>query len=59
MIAKVPVYDFEQVSDDLDELVSLFDTQNNMKIVGKMKEMVPEYKSNNSVFEKLDAGKNQ
>jgi FlaA1/EpsC-like NDP-sugar epimerase len=54
MIAKVPVYDYKQVSQDLDELVSLFDTQDNMEIVKKMKEMVPEYVSNNSVYEKLD-----
>jgi FlaA1/EpsC-like NDP-sugar epimerase len=54
MIAKVPVYDFKKVSDDLDELVSLFNTQDNMQIVKKMKEIVPEFKSNNSIFEKLD-----
>jgi FlaA1/EpsC-like NDP-sugar epimerase len=54
MIAKVPVYDFKEVSNQLDELISLFNSQDNMDIVRKMKEIVPEYKSNNSVFEKLD-----
>ncbi len=54
MIAKVHNYDFKEVSTDLDELVSLFNSQDNMEIVKKMKEIVPEYKSNNSVFEKLD-----
>lgn len=54
MIAKVKEYDFDSVSRQLDELVALFPSQENMAIVGKMKEMVPEYKSNNSVYEKLD-----
>jgi FlaA1/EpsC-like NDP-sugar epimerase len=54
MIAKVPVYDFKKISSELDQLVSLFNSQNNMEIVKKMKEIVPEYISNNSVFEKLD-----
>ena len=35
-------------------LVDLFKTQNNMALVSKMKEIVPEYISNNSEFEKLD-----
>ncbi|CAN5317140.1 nucleoside-diphosphate sugar epimerase/dehydratase [soil metagenome] len=54
MIAKVPVTDFNKISRELDELVSLFNSQDNMEIVKKMKEILPEYKSNNSVFEKLD-----
>jgi FlaA1/EpsC-like NDP-sugar epimerase len=54
MIAKVPVYDLKKISNELDELISLFNSQNNMEIVKKMKEIVPEYRSNNSVFEKLD-----
>jgi FlaA1/EpsC-like NDP-sugar epimerase len=54
MIAKVKAYDFNQVSRQIDELIALFPSQDNMAIVGKMKMMVPEYKSNNSVFEKLD-----
>jgi FlaA1/EpsC-like NDP-sugar epimerase len=36
------------------ELVNLFDLQDNTKIVAKMKEILPEYISNNSEFETLD-----
>ncbi|MCX6311812.1 MAG: nucleoside-diphosphate sugar epimerase/dehydratase [Bacteroidetes bacterium] len=54
MIAKVPIYNFKEVTKQMDELISLFNSQDNMEIVGKMKEIVPEYKSNNSVYEKLD-----
>lgn len=54
MIAKVPVYDIQEVTNHLDELIALFNSQDNMQIVRKMKEIVPEFKSNNSVFEKLD-----
>lgn len=54
MIGKVREYDFDQINQQLTELVSLFSSQNNVKIVAKMKEIVPEYRSNNSEFEKLD-----
>lgn len=54
MIAKVRNYDFEEISAEIDVLSNLFNTQDNDKIVRKMKAIVPEFKSNNSVFEKLD-----
>lgn len=54
MIAKVKEYDFNEVSSTINELIILFDKQNNDTIVKKMKELVPEFKSNNSVFEALD-----
>lgn len=38
----------------INELMALFQTQDNQKIVAKMKEIVPEFKSNNSIFEQLD-----
>jgi FlaA1/EpsC-like NDP-sugar epimerase len=41
----------------IDELICLFETQQNDKIVHKMKQIVPEYISNNSIFEKLDQSK--
>ena len=47
--------EFEQTSAKIAQLISLFDKQNNVEIVSKMKELVPEFKSNNSIFEKLDA----
>jgi FlaA1/EpsC-like NDP-sugar epimerase len=54
MIARVKVYDYPIISEDIRELIALFDTQDNEAIVRKMKEIVPEFKSQNSVFEKLD-----
>ena len=38
----------------IDELIALFEKQENIDIVSKMKEIVPEYISNNSEFEVLD-----
>jgi FlaA1/EpsC-like NDP-sugar epimerase len=54
MVAKVKEYDFETVSATINDLIALFDTQDNHAIVKKMKQLIPEFKSNNSVYEKLD-----
>ena len=53
-IACVREYDYSQVEADVDELIGIAQTYNDMAIVAKMKEMVPEYVSNNSVFASLD-----
>ena len=53
-IAHVREYDYEQVEKDIDELVEISKHFDNMATVKKMKEIVPEYKSNNSVYEMLD-----
>lgn len=54
LIAKIAPADYSIIKQKTDELIELFDSQNNQSIVAKMKEIVPEFKSNNSVFEKLD-----
>jgi FlaA1/EpsC-like NDP-sugar epimerase len=54
LIGKVREYDYEEVKNIINELIKLFDTQNNELIVQRMKDLVPEFKSNNSVFQKLD-----
>lgn len=54
MIARVKEYDFEEVDKNINQLIALFDAQDNRAIVAKMKEIVPEYISNNSVYEALD-----
>lgn len=54
LIGKVREYSFNDVTRFIDELILLFNTQDNTLIVSKMKEIVPEYVSNNSVFETLD-----
>ena len=51
--AKVRVEDPNQ-KDAINELVELFHAQNNVDIVSKMKEILPEFISNNSTYEKLD-----
>jgi FlaA1/EpsC-like NDP-sugar epimerase len=54
LIANVVAADFTLVSQQINDLLALFEGQNNTSIVKKMKELVPEFKSNNSVFENLD-----
>jgi len=57
MIAKVREVEFLEVSKHFNELVTLISSEeSDMYLVAKMKEMVPEFVSNNSVFEKLDMG---
>lgn len=53
-IAEVREYDYEAVCKDIDELVEISKQYDNMETVRKMKEIVPEYKSNNSVYEEID-----
>ena len=53
-IAQVREYDYDEVSKAIDELVAIAKQYNNMETVRKMKEIVPEYISNNSVYEQLD-----
>ena len=54
MRATVQEFEFERINNQVNELITLFSSQNNFDIVSYMKTMVPEYKSNNSIFEKLD-----
>ncbi len=54
LIGKVKEYDYQPVSKNVKQLIELFNTQNNREIVALMKEIVPEYVSNNSEFEYLD-----
>ena len=53
-IAQVREYDYDEVAKAIDELVVIAKQYNNMETVRKMKEIVPEYISNNSVYEALD-----
>ena len=54
MIARVREYDFEVISKEINSLITLFKSQDNESIVRKMKEIVPEFVSANSVFSELD-----
>lgn len=42
------------IQNEISALTDLFKEQDNVKIVAKMKALVPEYRSNNSTFEQLD-----
>ena len=53
-IAKVRQYDYNEVCKDIDELIEISKRYDNMATVAKMKEIVPEFKSNHSVYEALD-----
>jgi FlaA1/EpsC-like NDP-sugar epimerase len=54
LIGKVREYDYDEVKSIIEELIKTFNTQDNELIVQRMKDLVPEFKSNNSVFQKLD-----
>lgn len=54
MIGKVREYDFGDVQDQLVELFKYALADNVTKVVQKMKTIVPEFKSKNSIFEELD-----
>lgn len=53
-IAQVREYDYDEVNADIEELTEIAKKFDDMETVRKMKEIVPEYKSNNSVYEVLD-----
>ena len=53
-IAEVREYDFADISRQVNELVEISKHYDDMETVRKMKEIIPEYKSNNSVYEVLD-----
>lgn len=53
-IANVREYDYTEVSKQIDDLIEKSKLYDEMLTVKIMKEIVPEYKSNNSIYEKLD-----
>jgi FlaA1/EpsC-like NDP-sugar epimerase len=56
LIAKVRDVSYDLVYQSTIELENILNTSNDeMQLVSKMKELVPEYISNNSIYEKLDA----
>ncbi|MCF0207269.1 MAG: polysaccharide biosynthesis protein, partial [Bacteroidales bacterium] len=54
MIAKVRSYDHEAISKPIENLIKIAPSRNNMEIVAEMKRIVPEFISNNSVYQELD-----
>ena len=53
-VAKVREYDFEEVKQQIDQLISDSYLYDDMATVAGMKQIVPEYVSNHSIYEKLD-----
>ncbi|MDE6198579.1 MAG: polysaccharide biosynthesis protein [Muribaculaceae bacterium] len=54
MIARVREYDYDSIVDIYDSLYTSSLTEDNMSIVRRMKELVPEFRSQHSVYEVLD-----
>lgn len=53
-IAQVREYDYDEVNAKIEELTEVAKQFDDMETVRVMKELVPEYKSNNSIYEVLD-----
>ena len=54
MVAQVREYNFQTISRHIKELITLSCEYKDRQVVIKMKEIVPEFKSNNSIYEELD-----
>jgi FlaA1/EpsC-like NDP-sugar epimerase len=53
--ARTTIYNYESIAGMIDLFQELIDDRNELKMVALMKELVPEYKSNYSRYEVLDA----
>ena len=56
-IAEVRQYDYAEVNRDIEDLIAISRQYDDMATVRKMKQIVPEYKSNQSKYEVLDKEK--
>ncbi|WP_452599919.1 polysaccharide biosynthesis protein [Pontimicrobium sp. MEBiC01747] len=54
MIAKIETYDYDSISDSINDLINIARREDKTEIVKKMKDIVPEFLSMNSDFETLD-----
>ena len=54
MVARVREFPFDEVSKNIDALIELTERNKPFMTVQKMKEIVPEFISKNSVYEQLD-----
>lgn len=57
MIAKVREYDLDKISRQINHLLETLPSHNNFALVGLMKDIVPEFLSQNSIYEELDRHK--
>jgi FlaA1/EpsC-like NDP-sugar epimerase len=54
MIAKVQEYDYDSITSQIEELIGYSLLCKNFLTVSQMKKIVPEFKSKNSQYERLD-----
>jgi FlaA1/EpsC-like NDP-sugar epimerase len=54
MVARTREYDFEMISKEIEVLIALSCKYKDREVVKKMKDIVPEFKSKNSIYESLD-----
>lgn len=54
MIARVAASDFETVGENIQQLINLACNYEDTEVVKLMKKIVPEFKSNNSIYEEFD-----
>lgn len=54
MIAQDQVGEYEEISASIDNIIKSATKFKSQKVVSKLKDLVPEFKSNNSTFEELD-----
>ena len=54
MIASVREYDYPEVKEHIDKMIASARKHYSMETVEQMKDLVPEFISNNSIFENLD-----
>ncbi len=55
-IAKVIEYDFDTINEHINKLIEMIYNENDFALVNQMKQIVPEFKSQNSVYMALDNG---
>ncbi len=56
-IGKIKPFEYSVISDEINQLITLLAEEDNECIVKKMKQVVPEFISNNSVYQALDGVK--
>ncbi|MDX1463400.1 MAG: polysaccharide biosynthesis protein, partial [Marinirhabdus sp.] len=57
MISSAPAGDFEKIKEKAEKIVRTATKKEDQNVVRLLKELVPEFKSENSVFSKLDKPK--
>lgn len=58
-VALARQYEFREISKEINELVALAERIDTLQVVKKMKELVPEFKSMNSIYTQLDHDKTE